>query len=227
MTDQPFTFRQNVFKDEPPSIHVVVHHANSLSKNAIQDFLATVQNGFVGVAPAYGSHCALSALAFASATHVLVINFSTKQRRHARRRPTSPALIADLLSNPSCSRYSLHADRVVTALRFDLELQAGSLIDLWSLPDSDDHASDRSFVKAICGSVDRHLTHSAYKDEKQETDRPQRVASRAWISGRIASRTNRETLTGLCPRVDVGLFGPQVSLSPLHLSNLSIPDCIL
>lgn len=210
MSDQNFIHQHNIFDDEPSSIHVAVHHAHSLGSRAVRDFLATVQNGFVGVAPAYGSHCALSALAFASATHVLIVNFSTKQRKQTRqRRPTTPTLIADILSNPGFSRYSLHADCVATALHLDLELQVGDVTDLWSLLDTADHASDHSFIKAVCGEID-HRTKSAYKNEKQEDGRPWRVALRAWLSGRIAFRTDRETLTGLCRRVDVGLFDLQV-----------------
>lgn len=203
-----FTVQQAILTGGPSHLPVVVCDQSSLTEQVFQDFLQTAQNGIIGVAPAFGTHCSLQTLAFASSTQVLLVKLPSKHNHGNIRTPSHRlASLVNILCNPAYTRYALHPERIAAGLFLDLGFKAGTLVDLWSLAHK--KPTDYAFLCTILGQ--QNILPSArnvYKDEKRESGWPKRAALRAWMSCHIASADTRKS--SACPMLDLSVLPEMV-----------------
>lgn len=219
-----FSVQQAILRGGPSDLPVVVCDQSSLTEQVLQDFLQTVQNGIIGVAPAFGTHCALQTLAFASSTQILLVKLPSKHK-HGSKDTSSRRLasLVNMLCNPAYTRYALHPERIAAALFFDLGLKAGTFVDLWSLAHK--QPTDYAFLCTVLGQ--QNILRSArnvYKDEKRESGLPKRAALRAWLSCHIGSAHTRRS--SACPMLDLSLLPEMVcalSFDGIHRSPEFLP----
>lgn len=203
-----FTVQQAILRGGPSDLPVVVCDQSSLTEQVFQDFLQTVQNGIIGVAPTFGTHCALQTLAFASSTQILLVKLPSKHN-HGSKDTSSRrlALLVNMLCNPAYTRYALHPERIAAGLFLDLGMKAGTFVDLWSLAHK--KPTDYAFLCTVLGQ--QNILRSArnvYKDEKREPGWFKRAALRAWMSCYIASADTQKSST--CPRLDLRVLPERV-----------------
>ncbi|KAK0431636.1 uncharacterized protein EV420DRAFT_1707462 [Desarmillaria tabescens] len=133
-----FALHQDIYTAPHCPIIVSCHNANALRAVTLHYFMASVATtGHLGIAPVYGSKCALSTVAFASLTHVMIIDFP-RQRKGGGNLPASakhPTL--DLLEYiVLCSpypKYAFRMDNIALSLILDLNLPIVNGVDLLDL----------------------------------------------------------------------------------------------
>lgn len=134
-----FNIQRDIFKKIHANPRVQVIHESQLTPAIFDEFLATVVNNIVGLAPAYGSKCALIRLAISSPSNVLVVCLSSKRKMSRRSKKGGTAssgrhlLSQRILCGLSLEKYAFKMDQLASALYSDLDARITSAIDLLSL----------------------------------------------------------------------------------------------
>ncbi|KAI0063835.1 hypothetical protein BV25DRAFT_1801673, partial [Artomyces pyxidatus] len=178
MGDQVF-LKQNIFKGHLGAILLSSHHATSLDVADANKFLSTAQDGIVGVAPAYGAKCRLVAIAFASPTMVLLIRLPVDAVANGSDHWRE--VFRTILQNDTLFKVGIRVDRLVASLLLDHGLEAGPLVDLYSLNNKEDRDNAFPLISDLVGEsrLNKKNLGCTFLDEK--ADDPERTALRAWV----------------------------------------------
>ncbi|PBL03561.1 P-loop containing nucleoside triphosphate hydrolase protein [Armillaria gallica] len=184
-----FTLDQDIYTASHPPIIVSRHNANALKAEELHNFMSSVATtGHLGIAPVYGSKCALSVVAFASSTHVIIIHFpgQRKEGRHrgaSAKRPALDLLERVVLRSPY-PKYAFHMDNVALSLMFDLNLPIVHAVDLLDLQKSDRQSFDAILV-ALGGEnyhnqLRRDNVMALFREEEGSQTLEKHTALQAW-----------------------------------------------
>ncbi|PBK75707.1 hypothetical protein ARMSODRAFT_877778 [Armillaria solidipes] len=190
-----FTLRQNIYTASHPPIIVSRHNANALRAAELHDFMSSVATtGHLGIAPVYGSKCALSIVAFASSTRVMIINFpgQRKEGRHRGASTKRPALdlLAHIVLRSSYPKYAFRMDNVALSLIFDLNLPIVHAVDLLDLQKPDRQSFDAILFalggKNYYGQLYRDNVMALFREEEGSQTLEKHTALQAWSACRAA-----------------------------------------
>ncbi|KAJ7761894.1 hypothetical protein DFH07DRAFT_814455 [Mycena maculata] len=210
MSEAPFTFVQDVFKAPHPPIEVTTRQYSGLSRKVLQAFLKTADDGVVGVAPAYGSKCVLSVVAFASSTTILVVRFPKNLKNGKRPGPSTAGKdLQDLiLCADSHSKVAFQMDVLATSLYHDLDLRISGAVDLLSV--AEDHRHSLGAIMNSIGGVvnlNRPKVIGLFKGEEQWNKiSVHDVALQAWVAWRAGTLEKMGPRLKKLPRIDTGAF---------------------
>ncbi len=144
--------------------------------------------GHLGIAPVYGSKCALSVVAFASSTHVIIIHFPRqgKEGRHrgaSAKRPALDLLERVVLRSPY-PKYAFRMDNVALSLMFDFNLPIVHAVDLLDLQEPDRQSFD-AVLFALGGENYHNQLHrdnvmALFREEEGSQTLEKHTALQAW-----------------------------------------------
>ncbi|KAK0469716.1 uncharacterized protein EV420DRAFT_58543 [Desarmillaria tabescens] len=189
-----FVLQQNIYTIPHPSIIVSRHNANALRATTLHDFMASVATtGHLGIAPVYGSKCALSTVAFASSTHVMIIDFPRQRKGGGNLRASGKRPALDLLEyivlRSSYPKYAFRMDNVALSLILDLSLPIVNGVDLLDLQSN--RQSFESVLVALGGKsyhsqLDRNNVATLFQQEESSQTLDKHTALQAWSACRAA-----------------------------------------
>ena len=194
MTNE-FTVEQDLFKQSFPSIFVTTVDERLLEKEIILSFLRTDTNeGRIGVSAIYGKRCATTAIAFATRTSTLVIQFSKQADRRIRR-----LLMACILNDPRYTKCAFKMDTLALSLFTDKSLRISNAIDLLSLRTAHKRHSLEALFAIMGGEANLHRdsVKNLFFNDTKEMSRSD-VAIQAWAACQVAIISD---LTSI-PRID-------------------------
>lgn len=177
----------NIFKTKHAPFTLEVYDESVITKSLLDDFVQSTFGDVLGLAPIYGSKCALTALAIFNGTKALLIRFT---RVKAKR--TTCALGRTLLQPLLLSQHrklALKMDRLAAALYSDVGLCIAHGIDLLSVATAKDgRYSFSAFMCALGGDLMLHKAKAAelFKQEEKDSSDFSYVALRAWAAYQAA-----------------------------------------
>lgn len=229
MSDSTFSIVQNIFKEPHPPILVTTCPCTGLTPKIIQDFLQTAEDGIIGVAPAYGTKCVLSVIAFASATQVLLVRLSTsKKPKKGKRRSTEGRDILQefLLCAHSHSKVAFQMDVLATSLYHDLDLRISGAVDLLSGAKGDRHSLE-AIMNSIGGetSLNKPTVIALFKGEEKLDKTPiPDTAMQAWVAWRGATLKNMVARLIKVPRIDTSALTETVRTYNVLDTYINLPS---
>ncbi len=227
MDTTDFTLQQNIYTDSHSPIIVSRYNANALKAAELHDFMSSVATtGHLGMAPVYGSKCALSIVAFASSTHVIIIHFPG-QRKGGRHRGASakrPALdlLEHIVLRSPYSKYAFRMDNVALSLMFDLNLPIVHAVDLLDLQQPDRHSLDAVLFalggKNFHDQLHRNNVKALFKEEEGSRTTEKHTALQAWSACRAAMLDHMASESNT-PKIATLNFDKTVRASFLIVTN--------
>ncbi|KAK6997400.1 regulator of nonsense transcripts 1 [Favolaschia claudopus] len=190
MSEPSFVVTQDIYKASYPPISVTRCPLVSLSQKLVDDFIGSVEDNFIGVAPGYGTNCVLDAIALASRSRVLLIQYTKpkgkgKLQGKAKRRSDGQGrqLLHELLCSASYTKVAFQMDVLATSLHYDANMRISCAIDLLSVS----RVQRQSFEASLnaLGGVDylKVVNVSAlFKGEALAETTFQQVALQAWAA---------------------------------------------
>jgi regulator of nonsense transcripts 1 len=226
MANQPLIVNQDIFRQAYPPIRVVSVDENTLvgSPQILRNFLSTANDGFIGMAPVYGTKCALTALAFSTLNDVLLVRLSStkpkgkkKPKNNARTPGLTPGqtLLRDnILCHPGRDKAAFRMDRLSASLFLDQNVRITRGVDLLSSSNSGRRSLD-AIMNALGGETTLYKKHmvTLFAHEEGSTTPPRDVALQAWAACRVASLPSLVKTLSEIPRIDTQAFGAQVRTS--------------
>lgn len=231
--DPPFTIVQDVFKLDHPPIRVTPVHEIALSHELVKEFLDTVPDGgAIGLAPAYGRNCALSALAFSSAEHVLLISLARKtpppkpqpkpqkrKNKNKNKEQDTPNLTGRellyslILCADGYTKYAFHMDLLALALFFDHRLRITCAVDLLSAAGAQEsRGSLAALMSALGGETGLQKANliTLFQHEENVNAPVPHLALQAWVAGRAGRAEGMAARLKEVPRIDTSSFNEAV-----------------
>ncbi|KAJ7126876.1 P-loop containing nucleoside triphosphate hydrolase protein [Mycena epipterygia] len=206
MADAPFTIVQNIFKAPHPTIDVTTFPCAGLTRRVLKDFLDTADDGVIGVAPAYGTNCALSVLAFASSSNILIIRLTKRNGKKAKGSAAQEkGLLEELiLCADSHSKFAFQMDVLATSFFIDLGLRLRDGVDLLSTAKASRHSLDAIMqsMGGVAGLNKPNVASLFEGDEKLNKGTHKDVALQAWIAWRAATLDSMAVRLKKVPRID-------------------------
>ncbi len=188
-TQRPdFSLEQNIYTAFHPPIKVSHCNVNALRSATLREFMTSVATtGHLGMAPVYGPKCALTTVAFASSTRVMIIDFPG--RRKSSKRPALDLLDYLVLRSPY-PKYAFRMDNVALSLHFDLNLPIVNGVDLLALQSSN-RQSFQSILVALGGRNHHKQLHrdnikALFNQEESSQTLKEHTAMQAWSACRAA-----------------------------------------
>ncbi|KAJ7650121.1 P-loop containing nucleoside triphosphate hydrolase protein [Roridomyces roridus] len=185
MSDSHFSVVQNLYRAPHPSISVETHPRATLTRSVLAEFVRQAQDyGVIGVAPAYGTKCALSVLALSSERRVLLIPFGRRAdfRLSSLTQDSSGDLLEDIVfCADSCTKVAFHMDVLAASLYRDHKLRIRGGHDRHSL---------QAIMNCMGGEVSLHKPNviSLFSGEERQDEVSLRsLALRAWVAWRAAT----------------------------------------
>ncbi|KXN88609.1 Regulator of nonsense transcripts 1 [Leucoagaricus sp. SymC.cos] len=175
-----FMLKQNILPRHTGGITVTPTHEDHLSLATLKDFLASVVDESIGLAPTYDELERLSAIAFASHNRVLIVKMTYNCRFAAQNRQL---LSSSILLNASYRKYAFHMDKLSTSLFRDYSLRIREAVDILSLSRQPRHLL-LTIIDALGGEwkVDKpSVKHLFRHEESSKADRSV-VATQAWAA---------------------------------------------
>ncbi|KAJ7475948.1 hypothetical protein FB451DRAFT_263303 [Mycena latifolia] len=215
MSDPPCIILQNIFKTPHSPILVMPCACASLTPRILEDFLDTADDGVIGVAPAYGPNCALSILAFASSSKVLLVRLPKQKTKAKAPNVQGRDLLRELILCTGSQKFGLHMDVLATSLFIDLGLRLCGAVDLLSVTKAARHSLE-AVMDAIGGFTNLNkpnVKELLNGEEKVSATEPKDIALRAWVAWRAA------TLGHMAPRLKKV---PRIDTSALTKTRLSV-----
>ncbi|KAJ7455351.1 P-loop containing nucleoside triphosphate hydrolase protein [Mycena galericulata] len=220
MADAPFTLVQDIFKLDHPPIRVTPVHEIALNQHLVQQFLDTVPvGGAIGLAPAYGRNCALSALAFSSAEQVLLVYLARNAPRPRRNNRTTnkekdtPTLTGReflhslIFCAAGYAKYAFRMDLLALALFFDHRLRIAHAVDLLSAA-QEHRGSLAALMSALGGEAGLQKANliTLFRHEENIQAPVSHLALQAWVAGRAGSAEAMAARLKEVPRIDTSAF---------------------
>lgn len=223
MANQPFIVDQDIFKQAYPPIRVVSVDENTLVGNPhfLRNFLSTANDGFIGIAPVYGTKCVLTALAFSTLNDVLLVRLSSTKPKGKKKRknnakgltPAQTLLQDNILCHPGRDKAAFRMDKLSASLFLDQNVRITRGVDLLSSSTAG-RLSLEAIMNALGGQTTLYKKHVATLFAREEGSTPERdVALQAWAACRVGSMPSLVTPLSQIPRIDTQAFGAQVGTS--------------
>jgi hypothetical protein len=191
-----YEFSQTIFVENFPPISVTSIHEDALKRTILNNFLESIVDGRIGVAPAFGRQRVLSEIALSSSSQVLVVRLSKGRSNQpapiGRKNPPKKGrdlLRSAIFCHPSRRKYAFKMDKFAAALLLDLGYHLTLGIDLLSASNRDRDSLDA--ILDILGG-EKKLHKRAVRAEFEEKED---IALRAWTACRAA------TLLSMGPRL--------------------------
>ncbi|KAJ7104042.1 P-loop containing nucleoside triphosphate hydrolase protein [Mycena belliarum] len=207
MSDPPFVILQDVFKTPHKPIFVTPYPCASLTRKVIDEFLNTVDDGVVGVAPAYGPGCVLSILAFASSSRVLLVRMP-KPKTKTKRPNMQGRDLTGLILCGDFELFAFHMDILATSLFKDFGLRIRGAVDMLSVCKAARHSLDAK-MDSIGGApgLNKPRLQSLWNGgEKASATTVKDIALRAWVAWRAATFGPMTARFIKAPRIDTSTF---------------------
>ncbi|KAJ7104047.1 P-loop containing nucleoside triphosphate hydrolase protein [Mycena belliarum] len=219
MVAQPFTVAHNIFKAPHPPILVTPCNETILSREIVEQFLATADGGIIGVAPAYGRNCQLFALAFASAENVLVVYLARKPpvTKGKKSAPGARELLEDLiLCAESHTKFAFRMDILSTSLYLDYGLRMTGAVDLLSAAPERRHSLG-ALMTVLGGEegLQKENLITLFEHEENVSAPAADISLQAWTAWRAATLESMSKRLAEIPRIDTR------SLSEARLRSLA------
>ncbi|KAJ7707593.1 hypothetical protein B0H17DRAFT_522634 [Mycena rosella] len=209
MLDPPFSIVQNIFKAPHSPILVTTCPWVGLNRNILCDFLDTA-DGTIGVAPAYGQNCVLSALAFASTSKVLLVRMPKWEVKLKTANTQGGELLEEFIFCASSQKFAFQMDVLSTSLFIDLGLRLCGGVDLLSVA-TDARHSRAAILDSMGGVGYLNARNAISLFEGTEEIKPTDVALQAWVAWRAATLGAQRLI--MQPRIDTIIFAePRLSV---------------
>ncbi|KII85034.1 hypothetical protein PLICRDRAFT_329256 [Plicaturopsis crispa FD-325 SS-3] len=210
--DQPFDLTQDIFIQSHPSIRVCTHFESQLTDKILAEFTSTAVDGAIGVAPTYGAKCALTSIAFATSTQVLLVRLSKSEKQgkqQKKKRKGKPvrlgrALVEDaILCNPLYEKFALKAERLAASLHLDVGRRITACVDLLSAST----AGRDSFSGVMAGLggeplLRRKQTFALFKLEENDKAPIGTAALQSWAAWRAGTLPSMAESIRDLPRIN-------------------------
>lgn len=177
------TVRQQFY--EAPIAPITVEHLPlaSLTEKSVSDLIATLDWGRrLGVAASYGEKCCLDALAFSTATRVLLITLDATSK--SAKRPKK-VLRNNLLCDDSLEKHGFFMERLSAALYLDLSLHIRNAFDIKSGGSKRGCIAAYTHVLGQARSLDllnESVVERIFADQPFTASQTKVFALRAWAS---------------------------------------------
>lgn len=190
MAEESFRMEQRILQAPYPPIRVDIYHENTLSRPILETFLETIEDGRVGVAPAYGAKCVLVAIALSSDSCVLLIRLSTpkKSSKKSQKQPqgkpaTGRGLLQELVFGDSTRKYAFKMDKVASSLYLDIGISIQHGIDLLSAVKGERRSLD-ALMNALGGETKLHKAQVSllFKQEESTSADVRDTIMQAWAA---------------------------------------------
>ena len=165
-----------------------MHHENNLKKATVNDFLGTVVDETIGIAPSYGSRCVLRTIAFSSSSQVLLIRLSSRESAKSHKAQKNSvavnrSLLEAILCHVDSTKYTLKMDKLSMALHLDLGLHLTNGVDLLSVYVKGDRYSVAALRSALGGetTLNKAEVSTLFKDDEMGSD-IRATAMQAWVA---------------------------------------------
>ena len=174
-------FHQSLYQVDLPPITLEHVELTLLTSRSISDLIATLGQGRrLGVAASYGKKCALNALAFSTATRILLITMNGNSRRLGR---PKQILKNELLCDLSLEKHGFFMERLAAALYLDLGLYIQNAFDVIS--DGDRRGSMASYKNVLVRaqpqySINERVIKRTFAEKPFNLSKKQKFAVRAW-----------------------------------------------
>nr|GAT55280.1 predicted protein [Mycena chlorophos] len=197
MAETTFSFTPQVFTDtQRASVFGSVVNLAQFQPSHVESLLESATDKILGVAPHYGKKQVLARIAFASRTHVLVVNLDgTPLQKQVARRTLEPLLGSGVM------KAALRMDAVVAAFSLDIQLLLDGGIDLLSMSPTHERESMEA-VFTMLGElspvqVNKAKANALFKlGEGSKQTTTEQLAQRAWVARRVATWPNAQVA---CP----------------------------
>ncbi|KAF7316734.1 AAA-12 domain-containing protein [Mycena chlorophos] len=193
MTATAFSLTPQVFTDtQRASVFGCVVNLAQFRPSHIESLLDSATDNILGVAPHYGKKQVLARIAFASRTHVLVVNLDgSPLQKQVARRTLEPLLGSDI------KKAALRMDAVVAAFSLDLRLLLDGGIDLLSMSPTHERESMEAVFTMLGelshGQVNKAKANALFKlGEGSKQTTTEQLAQRAWVARRVATWPNAQ-----------------------------------
>jgi hypothetical protein len=196
MPDKPFDIDQPLFKADCAPIRVVSCHENSLTIAIVNQFIDSVNTGYVGVAPVYGTNCKLVRIAFATMSDVLLVYLSSKTSRskHKNHQQTRVSgrelLITKIFCDPDIWKCVFKMDKLAASLFLDLHSRVISGIDLLSISTNASRHAIETVLAALGGETILHKENvvELFGHHESVAASPESLALQAWAAYRAGTK---------------------------------------
>ncbi|GLB40323.1 putative AAA domain containing protein [Lyophyllum shimeji] len=218
--ENSFNVNPQIFRPTCHSISVEVWHENALTKTAVQSFWNTVTDGVIGMAPAYGSKCALTTLALSSKSNVLVIRISVskagKKTQNQGNRSPGRILLRELLLDQTIVKTAFKMDKLAAALYTDIGLFIANGVDLLST--GKDERQSLSTLMAVLGgerTLNKSKVVKLFEQEEKDSGNTTDIASQAWASHQAALLERTSPVVATSAKINTHV------LDEMHLTVLA------
>ncbi|TFY66809.1 hypothetical protein EVG20_g4292 [Dentipellis fragilis] len=201
-------FEQDIFKKTHPPIHLTTLSPYTFTEKRFSTFLATAgRPAVIGVAPAFGPHGVVKAIALASPTDVLVLKLgyltTSKSGRPAKLDAARKRLASQIFRNASVTKIMFQPEILASALHLDLQLRVCQTLDLFVLSTSEGPPTVVNLLSQLLdnNSFDPVKAHRLFRDEKCNLDDPSQLAMRAWVLQATARAHGMHRMVG-CTKLD-------------------------
>ncbi|CCM03092.1 uncharacterized protein FIBRA_05212 [Fibroporia radiculosa] len=178
---------QNLVEDDRPEIRVQILLESMLSEELVKDFLETAPPPAptkVGLSPAYSPSGHLTALAIATTTRVLVVQFHNKNKSE-KAKAGRQILEDSILCNADCALYAFDLAVLACSLFYDYGLRIVNGINIQSVAHPTGICSPLAAIQFGAGDhVEVHKENivAYFKNMFWDPSRTTPPALRAWIS---------------------------------------------
>ena len=173
---------QSLYKADLAPVTLEHVELSLLTSRSIFDLIATLGQGTrLGVAASYGNKCVLEALAFSTATRILLITMNDASRMVTSR--PKQILRNELLCDLSLEKHCFFMERLAAALYLDLGLYIRNAFDVTS--DGDRRGSMASYKSVLVRaqpqfSINEPIIERVFAEQPFILSRKEEFAMRAW-----------------------------------------------
>ncbi|KAJ7158636.1 hypothetical protein C8R46DRAFT_395962 [Mycena filopes] len=218
MERPPFNIEQNIFKAPHSPIRATTLALSALTPKILDEFLDTIDDGMIGMAPAYGPDSILSVVAFASTSRVLLVHMPKAKAKGKSTGEQGRALLKGLLISPSRSKFAFQMDVLAASLHLDLDLRIHGGVDLLSMSLTNDRYSLQARMNSMGGEVklQKANVYSLFRaEENMRKSSLEDVALQAWVAWRAGTLDNLK----ITPLLDQA---PRINTTALNKRRLSV-----
>ncbi|KAG6896312.1 hypothetical protein C0992_009102 [Termitomyces sp. T32_za158] len=176
----------NIFKTKPVPFILEVYDENVITESLLDTFVQSTFGDVLGLAPTYGSKCALTTLAIFNGTKGLLVRFT---KTKARNKCTLGRTLLQPLLLSQHRKLAFKMDRLAAALYWDVGLYIARGIDLLSVATAKDgRNSFDAFMTALGGEhmLNKGKAKQLFKQEEKDRSDFCYAALRAWAAYQAA-----------------------------------------
>ncbi|KAF8150797.1 P-loop containing nucleoside triphosphate hydrolase protein [Crassisporium funariophilum] len=189
--------------------------ALAVNNNTWSTFIKSLKDGVIGLAPIYGTSCALRSLAMSTSERVLIVMMSKRSCSKTPGDFSPRKLLQDgILCNPNITISAFNMGQLASALNFDVGVQITEGIDLLSLPKAS-RQSMEALTIVLGGelTLNKNSVIELFWNEESSRNDPHITGLQAWAAYCAA------TLPNMVPKLNEL---PQINTLVLDASMLRV-----